>query len=141
MQQNDIFKTILNQITKILIYLSSQFHSSYHYIYMSHRHHRCHDHCILQYCCKKLSRYIERNANIICFLYIHHHSHIVCFKLIIISKNPYKLLLSGDQLKNYPLTSWRLLEGKNKAKKYKRVDLLTLYFLVVLMQKIVENNL
>ena len=78
MQQNDIFKTIHNQITKILIYLSSQFHSSYHYIYMSHRHHRCHDHCILQYCCKKLSRYIERNANIICFLYIHHHSHIVC---------------------------------------------------------------
>ena len=76
---HDIFRTIHNKIAK-LIYLSSQLHNSCHCIHMSHRRHRCHDYCILQYCCKKLSRYIERNANIICFLYIHHHSHIVCFR-------------------------------------------------------------
>ena len=36
-------------------------------------------------------------------------------ELIVILDNPYKCMLSEDQLKNQPLTSWRKLEAENKT--------------------------
>ena len=39
------------------IYLSSRCCSIHRGIYISHRHHRCHDHCISYCCCTELIRY------------------------------------------------------------------------------------
>jgi hypothetical protein len=39
------------------IYLSSRCCSIHRGIYISHRHHRCHDHCIPYCCCTELIRY------------------------------------------------------------------------------------
>ena len=159
MQQNDNFKTIHNKITKILIYLSSQFHSSYHGIYMSHHRHRCHDHCSWQYCCKKLSNYkgiqlgIEKKTRFdllgISFDCIIPTITAILLVLELILKNPYKFIVSEEKLKNEHLTSWRDLEAKNipqQPKKHRRVNLLkkvlrSSYFFVVLMQKIVDSIL
>ena len=132
MQQNDIFKTIHNKITKILIYLSSQFHahSSYHGICMSHRCDRCHDHCSWQYCCKKLSNYkgiqlgIEKKTRFDqmgnSFDGITPTITAILLVLELILKNPYEFIVSEDELKNEHLNSWRHLEAKNKPQQPKK---------------------